>query len=194
MTRDRLVLLLLVIVVVMGAEIIYLMIQNQKLQAMLEDPGQYLRTLQPEDNVPNIRAYDISGAEIALRYGPDQPHTLLTWFSAGCGSCRENFSFWDSLHTTRVSPSLRMIGFCACTNDEAQHLKQEFNIQYPVIPVTDQFLVETYKGNVLPQTVLIAPGGAVTKVWPGELLPSQKKEIQATLELIPTLAAKGGDQ
>lgn len=193
MTRDRLVLLLLAIIVVMAAEIGYLIYQNQRLQALFDNPEQYLRTLKPEDTVPAIRTQDISGAELALRYGPDEPHTLLVWFSAGCGSCRENFAFWDSVKTQYVSESLRMVGFCACTMDEAYQLQHELNITYPIVPVTDQFLVETYKGNVVPQTIVISPEGQVIKVWPGELLGSQKKEILATFGALPTLAAEGGD-
>lgn len=192
-SREKVNWLLVAIVVVMGAEIIYLIVQNRKLQAMLDDPLQYLQTLQPEQTVPAIRGADISGAEFSLQYGVDQPHTLLTWFSAGCGACKGNFGYWNEIHQRMAGQGIRMIGFCAGTIEEARQMVGEYSIPYPVVSVTDQFLVDAYKGNLLPQTVLIAPNGQVTQVWPGELTVSLKEQIEGRLAGLVSHADKGGD-
>lgn len=192
-SREKINWLLVVIVVVMGAEVVYLIIQNRRLQAMLDDPMQYLQTLQPEQVVPAIRGLDVNGVDVSLQYGPGQPHTLLTWFSAGCGACKGNFGYWNEVHGKLESRGVRMIGFCSGTLEEARQVVAEYGIAYAVISVTDRFLVDAYKGNLLPQTVLIDPNGQVTQVWPGELTHSLKEQIDGKLAGLVSHADKGGD-
>ncbi len=193
-SREKVNWLLVVLIVVMGAEIMYLIVQNRRLQAMLDDPLQYLQTLQPDQTVPSIRGADINGEDISLQYSATEPYTLLTWFSPGCGACKENFAYWNLLREKFPPDRMRMIGFCAGTIDEARQVVQEYALTYPVMSVTDRFLVDSYKGNLLPQTVLINPSGQVTQVWPGELLLSQREQMEATLAGLVSHADKGGDQ
>ncbi|MBK7142316.1 MAG: TlpA family protein disulfide reductase [bacterium] len=192
-SREKLNWWLVAIIVVMGVEILYLVAQNHRLQAMLDDPLQFMQTLQPDQSVPAIRGQDIAGSDVSLQYGPDQPYTLLTWFSASCSACKGNFGYWNELYGKYGSERMRMIGFCGGTLEEARATAQEQAISYPVMSVTDQFLVEAYKGNLLPQTVLINPTGQVTQVWPGELTLSMLEQIDAQLAGLVSHADKGGD-
>lgn len=168
----------------MGVEILYLVAQNQRLMAMVNDPQHAIQTLQTGDRVPNVRTSDINGNEISLHYDADQPYTVLFWFSPSCESCEENLDFWNDLYSKYASDNIRFVGICASTVTEAKEAATEHGMQFSVVCATDPFIVDAYKGNVLPQTLLIDPDGSINKVWPGSLLKGQKEEILSVLETL----------
>ncbi len=179
--KKHLNLVLTAIIVLMGIEILYLVLQNRRLAAIVRDPKQVFQTLHSGDVVPSIRTVDLDGDELSLRYGPEEPHTLIFWFSPTCSSCEDNLDFWNELYSQYLSEKVRFLGICACKPDEAREITEGYGIEFSVICATDPFIVETYKGNVLPQTVLVAPDGSIGEIWPGSLLEGQKNEILAAL-------------
>lgn len=191
--QNRAVMILLVIVALMAAEIFYLSYQNSKLRAMIDDPSQLLRTLNADDAVPSVRTQDINGVDFALRFGPEEPATLLLWFSPGCAHCESNFEFWETIYQRHDDTRLRMVGFCAGNFDEARQLAMERDIKYPVLAVTDPYITETFKGNVLPQTVLISSEGIIRKVWPGEHDDRARLEIDSALNSLSVFGSQGGE-
>ena len=174
--------ILMIVIVLMGVEILYLAWQNQQLTAMIRDPKQVFKTLDSGDRVPSLVAEDLDGNEVNLRYGDGEPHTLLFWFSPSCESCEANLDFWNVLYSDNQKGTVRFLGFCACSPDEAYGIVEEEALGFPVVCALDPFIVDSYKGNVLPQTVLIAPDGTIRKVWPGSLLEGQREEIVSALE------------
>ncbi|MEW6014383.1 MAG: hypothetical protein AB1690_03570 [Candidatus Zixiibacteriota bacterium] len=191
--QSRAVIILLVIVVLMAAEIFYLSYQNSKLRAMIDDPSRLLRTLNPDDAVPSVRTQDINGVDFSLRFGPEEPATLLLWFSPGCSHCESNFEYWEKIYQRHDDTRLRMAGFCAGNFDEARQLAMERDIKYPVLAVTDPYITETFKGNVLPQTVLISPEGIIKRVWPGEHDDQARLEIDSALVSLSAFKNQGGE-
>jgi len=180
--KDRWTIILIVVVILMGAEIIYLMYQNRKLKAIIDNPKEYFRTLSPDEMVPSFTASDIDGNDISLRYSPDAPRTLLFWFAPGCESCENNIQFWNEVYNKYSdAKKFRYLGLCAGIPDEAREYIAEYNVEFPVVCVTDRFMVEIYQGHVLPQTVLISPEGVITKVWPGTLGQDNRDEILSYL-------------
>ncbi len=169
--------ILIIIIAVMSLEIVYLMYQNQKLKAIIEDPKRLFKTLSEDDVVPSFNGFDVYDNEIAVRYGPDAPHTLLCWFSPGCSSCLDNLAFWNDLFERFSSENIRFIGMCAGHPDETREFVAEHGIGFPVLCADDPFFVDTYKGNVLPQTVLLSPNGTIVGVWPGALKKDREKTI-----------------
>lgn len=185
------VIVLCTIIVLMGAEIIYLVYQNRQLTAMLNDPSQLLeRTLKSGQTVPAIRAADINGEEITLTYSESSPYTLVYWFSPTCESCEENFGFWNDIYSVRVEDRLRVVGFCACNAGEGRETKSAHALQYPVLAATEQSIVDMYKGNLLPQTLLIKPDGEIVQVWPGALPEMHRRDIMKILTDLETIRPK----
>ncbi len=92
-----------------------------------------------------------------------------------------------------IPDKLRIVGFCACAAAEGREAATANAMQFPVLAVTEQSIVDMYKGNLLPQTVLIAPNGQILQVWPGALLDRQKKEILSHLSSLATIKVEGGE-
>ena len=184
--------ILIVIIVILAAEVFYLVCQNRKLRSMINNMPQ-LTPLAEGDRVPFLRAQDIDGQLVTLTYGPAQPLTVLFWYSPTCSYCSDNFEFWNRLYLENDSDRLRFLGVCACDPDDARMLKEEYNLEFPVICVNEPYIISTYRGNVLPQTVLISPEGVIDGAWPGSLTNGQIDEILSALAEINTSESEGGD-
>lgn len=176
-SKDHWIIILTIVSVLMGIEIVYITIQNQKLKSILNDPKRYFNTLTKEDVVPSITAVDINGEEINLRYSLEAPPTLLFWFSPGCSVCEGNFEFWNRIFMESDEEHIRCLGMCIGTPEEAKDFCDENGLAFPVICVSDAYILESYKGNVIPQTVLISPTGTVLGAWPGLLEKEQEGKI-----------------
>jgi peroxiredoxin len=174
---SRINILLILIILAMGAEIIYLVCRNRELQSIIDDPRNLFTTLTQDDIVPAISAQDIYGRDISLRYYAGAPYTLLLWFGPTCKSCGENIGVWNRIFRERDSTSLRVIGMCAGNPDEARNYVEEYGLEFPVISARDRHIVEVYKGNVLPQTVVVSPEGKILGVWPGALDFAREEEV-----------------
>ena len=184
--------ILSVIILILAVEVFYLVYQNRQLKAMVNNMPQ-MTPLAEGDRVPMLRAQDIDGRLVTLNYGPSEPMTLLFWFSATCSYCAENFDIWNRLYQEYDSDILRFMGVCACSPDDARLLKEEHNFEFPVICVNEPYIISTYRGNVLPQTVLISSTGVIKGTWPGALTNEQIDEILTALADINTSKKEGGD-
>lgn len=166
----------------MGVEIVYLSIQNHKLNAIIKDPKKYFQTLSEDQVVPSFTAQDIYGNDVSMRYSPTEPHTMLFWFAPTCPSCEDNIVFWKLIHSEYSSEMLRFLAMYAGNPDEAKEFVAEHDVKFPVICANNRFIVDSYKGHVLPQTMLIAPEGIIDGVWPGVLDGKKQDAIIALLE------------
>lgn len=182
--RDRLTYVFIVIIILMGLEIVYLTVQNHKLKAIIENPEKYFKTLSKEEIVPSFAAQDINGNDVSVRYSPTEPHTMLFWFGPNCSSCQDNLAFWKHVYDKCNSERLRFLGMFVGNPDEAREFVSERGLEFPVIYANHPHIVESYKGNVLPQTILIDPEGAVRGTWPGVLGETKREEILAALETL----------
>ncbi len=175
------VVLLTVLVAVMAIEIGYLVYQNQKLRSIIEDPRKYFSTLSEKDIVPTVSLMDTAGETVMLSYSADAPFTILFWFMPGCPGCEENYEFWRRLASENENERIRFYGMCIGDAGETIAYAEEQGFSFPIMCVNDQYLVESYKGGVVPQTVLIAPEGVVLGTWPGVMEDSQKDKLLSHL-------------
>jgi hypothetical protein len=182
--KSALTIILLVIVVVMGAEILFLMYQNRQLRARLNDPASFYRTLQSNQRVPELTSRDINGNPVEIHYSDESPYTLLIWFSPSCHVCEENLDFWKQLLGPALPHKVRYLALCAATVEEARAYASAHGISYTVVAVTDDRLVSAYNGYVLPQTALISPNGLIVESWAGALGSAQQDNIRSTLNKI----------
>jgi peroxiredoxin len=191
--KNWLSLFLIAIAILMGIEIVYLMLENRRMRSIITNPKQYYQVLEQDDKVPPFTAQDLDGNTISLQYSPDRPHTLLLWFSPTCRACEDNLYFWNDLHRDFDSDHMLLLGMCTDDPADVRTVVAEYGLNFPVVCLDDPSLVDAYKGNVLPQTVLISPRGTIREVWPGPLGEKQRGSIITVLSQLDTLTGKGGD-
>ncbi|MGB8656490.1 MAG: TlpA disulfide reductase family protein [Candidatus Zixiibacteriota bacterium] len=175
---------LLIVVLAMAIEIFLLVKENRKLLAALSAPRGPFKILNPAERVPPFAGIDLSGKEVKVEY-PSSQKTVLFWFSVGCPSCEHNLEFWKEVCRKYNSAKFRFFGATNSEAKETDEFAKKFQLEFPIVMVSDQSLLEKYKVEVIPQTMLIDANGVVLKVWPGPLSDSYKKEIEEMLSSSP---------
>ena len=176
--------LFIAVIVVMGIEIIYLVIQNRMLKSIIADPMKYFQTLAEDDPVPAFSAQDIDGNDVEVSYAPDEPYTMLFWFGSTCSSCENNMHVWERIYERFQSERLRFLGVFIGNPGSAKKYVSAQQLEFPVLCATHRYLVDVYKGHVLPQTMLVTPGGVIGGIWPGILSEHDEMSIVEALEAL----------
>jgi peroxiredoxin len=172
--------ILIVLILVMGVEIFLLVQENRKLRSALKAPRGPIKILNPQEKVPPLVAIDQKGEEVKVEY-PSSKKTVLFWFSAACPSCEHNLEFWKEIYQKHSSARLRVFGVTKSGEEKAKEFVDKFQLEFPVLIVSDFSLLDQYRVEVIPQTMLIDNNGIVQKVWPGPLSESYKREIEEML-------------
>lgn len=169
--------ILVVLVLVMGVEIFLLVQENRKLRSVLVAPRGPFKVLNPEEKVPPLSGIDQRGEEVKVEY-PSSKQTVLFWFSAACPSCEHNVEFWKEIYRKHSSTSLRFFGVTRAAEEKTKEFVNKFQLEFPVLVVSDYSLLDQYRVEVIPQTMLIDESGVVRKVWPGPLSENYKREME----------------
>jgi peroxiredoxin len=176
--------ILIVLVVVMGVEIFLLVKENQKLRAALSLPRGPIKILNPEEKVPSLVGINLKGEEFKVEY-PSSQKTVLFWFSSICPSCEHNLEFWREIYQKHSSDRLRFVGVTHSGEEKTGEFVAKFQLEFPVLIVSDLALLDQYRVEVIPQTMLIDSTGIVQRVWPGPLSENYKKEIREMIASSP---------
>ena len=139
-SKDRWTVVLIIVIILMGAEIIYLMYQNQKLKSIIDNPKMYFRTLSPDEMVPSFTAYDVDGNEtlecVKVKIGPGD------WeLASGTTSWSYN---WD---TTTVNDGLRTI-YAKSYDGELYSITYTLNVIVDNSQLTADATVEQHYGLI----------------------------------------------
>lgn len=169
--------ILIVLVVVMGVEILLLAQENQKLRKALSRPRGPFKVLGPGEKVPSLFGINLEGKELKVEY-PSRQRTVLFWFSPACPSCEENLEFWKEVYRNYSSDNLRFLGVTNFGQDKTSEFVKKTQLEFPILIVSNSSLIDQYKVEAIPQTILIDTNGIVQKVWPGPLANEYKKEIR----------------
>jgi peroxiredoxin len=170
----------------MGVEILLLVQENKKLRNTLSRPRASFKILNPEEKVPPLIGIDQRDEEVKIDY-PSSQKTVLFWFSPDCPSCEENLQFWKEVYQRHKSEKLRFVGVTQAKRNKIEEFIKRFQLEFPVLIISDLSLVDQYKVEVIPQTMLIDTNGIVQKVWPGPLPAKYRKEIEVMLTSSPKL-------
>jgi peroxiredoxin len=176
---------LVVLVLAMAVEILLLVKENRELRSALTARRGPFKVLNPQEKVPPLVGIDRNGEEVKIEY-PSSEQTVLFWFSTACPSCEHNVEFWRQAYQEHKSPKLRFFGVTTAGEEKTEELADKFQFEFPVLVVSDYSLLDKYKVEVIPQTMLIDQNGMVKKVWPGPLSENYKTEIE---EMIGALTA-----
>ncbi len=136
--------------------------------------------LNPEEKVPPLVGVDLKGEGVRLDY-PSSKKTVLFWFSAACPSCEHNLEFWKEIYHAHSSGKVRFFGVTRSGDEKTEELVREFQLEFPIMIVSDFSLLDRYRVEVIPQTMLIDDNGIVRKVWPGPLSENYKREIEGMI-------------
>ena len=185
--KNLLSIILSIVIIVMGVEIIYLIYQNRSLRLMIEAPQKFYQTLKQNDEVMPFTGKDINGNEINVEYSQTQSNKVMFWFSSTCYACEDNLNFWKDLYRDYNSDKIQLFGICGDDPADVQIMINNYNLNFPVICLDDHLIIDVYKGNILPQTIIITPQGYVQNVWPGSLKDVQKEKITTVLKYINSL-------
>ena len=180
--RDRLTYVLVVVIILMGVEILYLARQNRRLAGIIKDPKQYFQTLSEDDTVPSFTAQTIDGNDLSVRYSQDEPYRVFLWFGPSCDYCEANIEFWKRVHDEFESGEIRVLGMFAGSTGEAKEYVAAHDLGFPVVCADNRYIVDVYKGHVLPQTVLVDPTGTIRGAWAGIVDDAAKESIVSTLK------------
>lgn len=173
-------LILIVLVLVMGVEILFLVQENKKLREALSHSRGPVKILSPHDKIPSLVGVNLKGEEFILSY-PSSEKTVLFFFSPDCPVCEENLDFWKKLYQIHGSEKLRIVGATNSDRNKTEEFVKKFQLTFPVMIVSDVSLLDKYKVEAVPQTMLIDTSGTVQKVWPGSLPENYKKEIESMI-------------
>ena len=179
---DRWNIIFLIVILIMGAEIVYLIMQNRELRSMIENRDEHLEILSENDTVPPFSAHDVHGNAINIDYSPNAPYTMLFWISPDCSVCKDNLPFYNRLYNDFSNKSIRYIALCDADAEQALEYKNEFGLAFPVISPVSPEILDSYEGDILPQTMLISPRGEIIKIWPGSLANVREDQILAILQ------------
>jgi peroxiredoxin len=169
--------ILIVLIIAMGIEILFLVRENRKLQAALKAPRGPFKLLNPEDKVPPLVGLDLNHKVVEIEFPSPEP-TVLFWFSATCPSCEHNIDFWKQVYQKYHSDHLLFYGVTNTGEEETADFVKRFQLDFPVLIVSDLSLLEKYRVEVIPQTMLIDANGVVMKIWPGPLSEIYQKEME----------------
>ncbi len=175
--------ILIVLMVLMGVEILFLANENRKLKETLKRSPVPIKILNPEEKVPSLIGVNLSKEKLLVEY-PSSQKTVLFWFSSSCPSCEHNLEFWKEIYRKHRSEKLRFFGITHSEEEKINEFVKKFQLEFPVLIVSDSFLVDQYRVEVIPQTMLIDTNGAVQKVWPGTLSENYMEQIENILSSI----------
>jgi len=173
-------LILILLIVIMGVEIFLLVQENQKLREALSRPRGPFKILNPEEKVPTLTGIGQKGEEVKVEY-PSSKKTVLFFFSTACPSCEHNLEFWNEIYQKHRSENLRFFGVARAGEGKTEEFVKKFRLEFPVLMVSDFSLLDQYRVEVIPQTMLIDTKGVVQKVWPGPLSENYKREIEVMI-------------
>lgn len=139
--------------------------QNRKLREVPSDANMHVG-----QHLSKLAGVDLGG-EIRPITFPDGPsRTVLVTFSPNCPFCRQTEPIWAALSRSLQQRGVRMLWVSRDSVDETKHYCEQVGIS------TSDVFAEPPNGTfhelgleVVPNTVVIGPGGTIEKVWTGAL-------------------------
>lgn len=172
--------ILILLIVLMGVEILFLANENRKLRESLKHSPGPIKILNSEDKVPSLTGINLCNEELKVEY-PSSQKTVLFWFSPTCPSCEHNLEFWKEIYIKYRSKKLRFFGVTHSKEKKIIEYVKRFQLEIQVLIVLDSSLLDQYRVETIPQTMLIDTSGVVQKVWPGPLSENDIEQIEDIL-------------
>lgn len=121
-----------------------------------------------------IKGYSPEGVTIQKPVARDVP-TLLYYFSPTCVWCNRN---WDNIRALdRGAHGRYRVLLMTRARGVREYLKQ-YGVEIDVVEGISESVVEAYKLNVTPQTLVASIEGIVTHDWRGAFTPRIERQVE----------------
>jgi hypothetical protein len=171
-------------VAVMIAVNVLLVTENRRLARALESSELARRALSEVSRgnvVPAIQGRNADGEPMTAEYAGDRRRTLLLVFSSTCPVCEENWPNWRELVVGLDERLVRIVAVDLPSRAPASYLDRHGIRRDWLVRNLNERTVAAYKLNLVPQTIMIGPGGRVEDVVTGVLTDSQVDKLRRTM-------------
>ena len=173
-------------------QIVFLTVQNRKLKnsiALSTASVNKVDGLKPGDMLTGFNTID-DVAKNDTRISYDVSPSLVFITSTRCQWCAKTVPIWKELADAARLRSIQIIGISTDGKGELGSYMKDNALNFVVVSFPDRKIQAAYKAFSTPQTLLVAQGGRVEKVWLGMPSETTKKEILDLLAQIqPTKTA-----
>ncbi len=175
-------------VVVLGAVMLYQQyavgVANRRLRKQLREIAAEL--VEPGFQMGRLTGFGLNGERASgLLAGSANP-ALVIGISVGCGVCLDNASVWVRITEYAEARGVRVYWV---SRESPEQTKPFFATNFRSLRglVISEPVYSTYqqiKLSAVPQTVLVATSGIVSRVWPGAISAASEAEIRDALKAV----------
>ncbi len=141
-------------------------------------PLEHFPRLKPGEQAVAFEAERLGGGSERIDYPPDGPKTYLFQMSLTCGSCARTVPKWNRM-ALELEGRARVLGIVLGSYQREQELLEKKKLTFPAVRFPSREIMNAYKANKVPQTIVVAPGGTVEENVMGELSDQQVEELVA---------------
>lgn len=122
-----------------------------------------------------------------------QAKTVLVFWAAWCGPCRNEQPWLNTLATQSANRGIRFYGVDMLDHDRAlaRAFRTEFRVGYPSLYDSDGLAAAAYEVDSPPSFVLVDQRGIVVARYPGEASQAQLENLIDQKLLTSSAAANG---
>ncbi len=181
-------LILSIIFIIMAFEIIFLSIQNKKLNDQLSKLIGHT-SAQPDMVVGTKLADSLS---VSLEYGnvvnfdEKHPKYLVIYFSTTCKACIEDAETWMDLYEYLGKKNISMFGICQGEPDIVNEFIIKNKLKFPVAPDPTNVLLKKFGIHSLPSKSMIDEDNIVLFYSRGA---SGERDLKELKKIVPELQA-----
>jgi hypothetical protein len=131
--KSRFTWFLYLVVIALAAEVVFLVIQNRRLQAQIVAWRNYrpLETLHEGDRVEAINLRSLTGTDEKLAYGSGMRNRLLFVFSTRCQACQNTAPIWKNL-AAELSGTIEVLAVTSDSLTAIEKYQRANALNYPV--------------------------------------------------------------
>jgi thiol-disulfide isomerase/thioredoxin len=128
-------------------------------------------------SAPPLAGQNVEG--IALKIDFHQSRTVLVFWAAWCGPCRNEQPWLDALATQYADRGVQFYGVDMLDHDRAlaRAFRAEFKVSYPSLYDSDGLAAAAYEVDSPPSLVLVDQHGMVVARYPGEASQAQLQKL-----------------
>jgi len=145
-------------------------------QILSSSPISQVEPLHPGDVIDAITVESLDGNKQPLAFNTSHSKYLLFVMSSTCTYCLATIPKWKSI-TARTKNDCFILGLSLHDVDRTIQYKQDKDLPFYVMSVTDVEFPKKFHLSGVPATFLIGEGGIVQQTWAGKLEDDQVEEI-----------------